>query len=235
MQDIEKNDVDISKLFQWGTSMELAMPQSDVTVWMKLLGDADVNRARIYALRKSAEMRIKMLDGDSDERVGLLPPLDTSNKTKVVELLLTLRIREISEIARKDVKIKYPNELKSDATLEEQEKHQAIIDDFPKYVTDLNRKAIDKDVVKERKRLQSLPMEELESLYTETMVEHVCETEMYKAFQDKSVWMACYQDDNYILPLFADFETFVNLPTLIKNQLIDFYGTLSIDIDTLKK
>lgn len=235
MQDIEKNDVDISKLFQWGTSMKLAMPQSDVTVWMKLLGDADVNRARIYALRKSAEMRIKMLDGDSDERVGLLPPLDTSNKTKVVELLLTLRIREISEIARKDVEIKYPKELKSDATLEEQEKHQAIIDDFPKYVTDLNRKAIDKEVAKERKRLQSLSMEELESLYTETMVEHVCETEMYKAFQDKSVWMACYQDDNYILPLFADFETFVNLPTLIKNQLIEFYGTLSIDIDTLKK
>jgi hypothetical protein len=235
MKDIEKNDVDISKLWQWGTSLELETPRKTITVWIKVLGDADINRARIYALRKSAEMRAKLLDLDSDERIALIPPLDTGNHKKVVELLLTLRIKEITDVALKDVDIKYPKDLKSDATLEEQEKHQAIIDGFPEYVSDLHDKAITKEADKERKRLSKLPMEQLNDLYVETLLDHVCESEMYRAFQDRSVWLACYQDENYILPLFAEFEDFANLPTNVKNQLIDFYGTLSIDIDTLKK
>jgi hypothetical protein len=80
MKDIEKNDVDISKLFKWGTSTTVQTPRGDAIVWMKILGDADVNKARIYALRRSAEMRAKMVDLDSDERIALLPPLDTTNK-----------------------------------------------------------------------------------------------------------------------------------------------------------
>lgn len=235
MKDIEKNDVNISKLFAWGQSLELSTPQKDITVWIKVLGDADVNKARIYALRRSAEMRGRMMDLESDERVALIPALDTSSKPKVVELLLTLRVKEIAEVANKSVELKYPVEPKSTASLEEQEKHQEAIDNFPEYVSDLHRKAIDKEVIKERKRLKKLSIEELESLYVETLVEHVCETEMYKAFQDRSVWLACFRDDDYILPLFTEFDDFLNLPTDVKNQLVDFYGTLAIDIDTLKK
>ena len=202
---------------------------------MKILGDADVNRARIYALRKSADMRESMLNLDSDERVGLIPVLDTSNKNKVVEMLLTLRVKELADVANDKVNIKYPKDLRSTATLEEQEKHQKIVDDFPAYVAELHRKAMNKEVVKERKRLNRLSMEKLEKLYTDTLVEHVCETEMYKAFQDRSVWLACYQDDRYKVLLFSEFTDFADLPTEIKDQLVDFYGTLSIDIDTLKK
>ncbi len=235
MKDIEKNDVDINMLFKWGTSMDLSTPRGDIVVWVKVLGDADVNRARIYALRMSAEMRKKMMDVESDERIALIPPLDTGNKSKVVEMLLTLRVKELADVANKNVKIKYPSDLKSTASLEAQEKHQKVVDDFPTYVAGLHRKALDKEVAKERKRLNRLSMEKLESLYTETLVEHVCETEMYKAFQDRSVWMACFQDENYILPLFSEFNDFLDLPTPVKSQLIDFYGTLSIDIDTLKK
>ena len=235
MKDIEKNDVDFSKLFKWGTSMDLATPQGNVEVWMKVLGDADVNRARIYALRKSAEMRKKMMDLDSDERVALVPALDTSTKKKVVELLLTLRIREISEAATKDIEIVYPKDLVTTASLEEQEKYQAVVDGFPTYVEKLTKKAVDKEVIKERKRLNKMSMEELEELYTSTLIEHVCETEMYQAFQDKTVYFACFKDKTYIISLFASFEDYLNLPTEVKNTLSDFYGTLSIDVDTLKK
>jgi hypothetical protein len=99
----------------------------------------------------------------------------------------------------------------------------------------MHRKAIEKETAKERKRLKKMSLANLEELYTETMVNHVCENEMYRAFQDRSVWLACYQDENFIMPLFAEFNDFINLPTEVKTQLIDFYATLSIDIDTLKK
>lgn len=235
MKDIEKNDVDISKLFKWGQSMTLATPKKDITIWLKILGDADTNRARIYALRRSTEMRAKLLDLDSDERIGLIPVLDTSNKTRVVELLLTLLVKEIAAQADKNVKIKYPTEPASTASLEEQEKHQAIVDNFPKYVTDLTKKAINKEVVKERKRLNKLSIKALEELYIDTSVNHICEGEMYNAFQNKAVSMSCFQDDNYIIPMFSDVDDFLNLPTEVKNQIIDFYATLAIDVDTLKK
>jgi hypothetical protein len=235
MKDIEKNDVDISKLFKWGTSTTVQTPRGDAIVWMKILGDADVNKARIYALRRSAEMRAKMVDLDSDERIALLPPLDTTNKNKAVEVLLTILIKEITDVALKDVDIKYPVDPTSDASLEELEKHQAVVDNFPNYVSEMHRKAIEKETAKERKRLKKMSLANLEELYTETMVNHVCENEMYRAFQDRSVWLACYQDENFIMPLFAEFNDFINLPTEVKTQLIDFYATLSIDIDTLKK
>ncbi len=235
MKDIEKNDVDISKLFKWGQSMTLATPKGNVTIWLKILGDADTNRARIYALRRSTEMRAKLLDLDSDERIALIPVLDISNKTKVVELLLTLLVKEIAAEADKNVKIVYPKEPTSSASLEEQEKHQAVIDDFPTYVTNLTKKAINKEVVKERKRLNKLSKKELEELYIETSVSNICEGEMYNAFQNKAVSMSCFQDDNYIVPMFSDFNDFLDLPTEVKNQIVDFYATLAIDVDTLKK
>lgn len=235
MKDIEKNDVDINKLFKWGASMDLATPQGNLVVWMRVLGDADVNRARIYALRRSAEMRAKMLDIDSDERVALIPVLDTSSKTKVVELMLTLRIREITEIATQGLEIVYPKDLASTASLEEQEKHQAVIDNFPSYIEKLTKKAINKEVAKERRRLNKMSVEELEELYTSTLIEHACETEMYQAFQDKTTCFACFKDENYVLPLFVSFEDYLDLPTEVKITLSDFYGTLSIDVDSLKK
>ena len=235
MKDIERNDVDISKLFEWGQSMTLATLQGDMTLWFKILGDADVNRARIYALRSSAEMRETLLDLDSDERYALIPVLDTSTKDKAVELLLTLLIKDMTSEISDDLDITYPKEPSSDATLEEQEKYQAIVDSFPEYVLELTKKAIDKEVKKERKRLNKMSMEKLDELYVETMINHICETSMYNAFQDKTVSMACFKDENYVIPMFNSLEDFQNLPTEIKNQLTDFYGTLAIDIDTLKK
>ena len=235
MKDIEKNDVDISKLFKWGQNMTLNTPQGDVEVWIKVLGDADINRARIYALRRSAEMRKKMLDLNSDERIALIPVLDTSSKAKVVELMLTLRIRETTEDATENLEIKYPKELPTTASLEEQEKYQAVVDNFPSYIEKLTKKAVERGVTKERKRLSKMSVVELGKLYISTLVEHVCETEMYQAFQDKTTYFACFKDENYILHLFDNFDDYLDLPTEVKTTLSDFYGTLSIDVDTLKK
>ena len=235
MKDIEKNDVDISKLFEWGARMTLATPKKDVDVWVRVVGDADVNKARVYALRKSAELRKKLINRDSDERIAMIPELDKESKPKVVELLLTLLIKGISADALDNLDIKYPAELRSDASLEEQEKHQAIIDGFPEYVEGLTKKAIDKGVSKERKRLNKMSMDRLEDLYVDTLIEQLCEAEMYQSFQDKVVYFACFLDEAYTVPLTTDFDDFLNLPTEAKTALADFYGTLTVDIDALKK
>jgi hypothetical protein len=235
MKDIEKNDVNISNLFQWGAKMTLATPRGDVEVWMKIVGDASINRARVYALRKSADMRKKLKDLESDERIAMIPELDVESKEATVEFLLTLRIREITDLAIPNVKITYPTEPESTASLEEQEQFQATVDSFPAYVEDLTQKEVEKEVEKERKRLSKLSVEDLEKLYISTMIDKITENEMYQAFQDKTVYYACFTDDTYKVPLFSSFDDYLDLPTEAKTKLADFYGTLSLDIDTLKK
>ena len=235
MKDIEKNDVSISKLFQWGAQMVLPTPRGNIDVWMKIIGEADINRARVYALRKSSDMRKRLKDLDSDDRIAMIPDLDLSNKDKVVELLLTLLIKDITDVAIENTEIKYPKELPSTASMEEQEKYQKTIDDFPAYVEALTKAQIDKGVEKERKRLYKLSTDDLEELYVSSMINRICEHEMYQRFQDKTVFFACFTDDTYKTHLFESFEDYQDLPTEISTLLSDFYSTLSIDIDYLKK
>jgi hypothetical protein len=235
MKDIEKNDVSISKLFKWGAKMVLPTPQGNVDIWMKIIGDADIGRARVYALRKSSDMRKRLKDLDSDDRIAMIPDLDLSTKDKVIELLLTLLIRDITNIAIENTEIKYPKELLSTASVEEQEEYQKIVDGFPAYVEALNKVQIDKGVEKERKRLYKLSDKDLEELYVNSMINRICENEMYQCFQDKTVFFACFTDDTYKTHLFESFEDYQDLPTEISTLLSDFYSTLSIDIDYLKK
>jgi hypothetical protein len=235
MKDIEKNDVNISNLFVWGAKTTIPTNKGEKDIWVRVVGDADISRARVYALRKSAELRRKLKDLDSDERMAMIPEFDADSKEQAIELLLNLRIKEITDDALDDVEIVYPKEPASDASLEEQEEYQASVDNFPKYVEKQTRKAVETQVEKERERIKNMSMEGLEELYVNTLVNQLCETEMYQAFQDKTVFYACFTDENYTSPLFSDFEMYLNLPLEIKEKLATFYGTLTLDIDTLKK
>jgi len=236
MNDIEKNDVDISKLFQWGDSMELQTPSGKtITVWMRIIGDSETNRARVYALRQSADLRKKLKDENSDERIAMIPELDETDKDKVIEILLALNIKELTDRAYENMDIKYPKEPASDASLEEQEQYQAIIDGFPKYVEERTNEILEKEINRERKNLAGVSIEGLKQMYFDLLLRQLCETEMYKSFQDMTVYFACYKDPDYTERLFSSFDAFDNLPTSVKEVLATFYGTLTIDIDNLKK
>ena len=48
--------INISTLFKWGTELEIDTPQGKQPFWMRIVGDADINRARVYALRNISKM-----------------------------------------------------------------------------------------------------------------------------------------------------------------------------------
>lgn len=235
MKDIEKNDVKISKLFLWGDKIDLETPQGTIEVWMRVIGDADVNRARVYALRKSADLRKKLKDVDSDEHIALIPMLDITDKEKAVEAILIFQVKKFADQAFKDLDIKYPVEPDSDASLEEQEAYQKTVDEFPDYVNKLTEKAITKLSNKERGRLKRLKDAKLQDFYSKLVIESLCETEMYHAFQDMTVYFACFTTQEYNTRMFNNIEEYVNLPTEVKTILADFCGALTVDIETLKK
>jgi hypothetical protein len=101
---LEKQDVDVSKLFNWSKKVEIK-DDKDVTIieaYVRIIGDAELGRCRVYGLRKSAEMRKKLMDFDSDERVAYIGDISTFTKDRLIDLILVQTMKELSAEARKN-------------------------------------------------------------------------------------------------------------------------------------
>jgi hypothetical protein len=231
----ERNDVDISKLFSWGNKFTIE-GKGDVKVeaYIRLLGDADLNRARVFALRKSAELRRKLKTPDSEERMARIPEVDLVEKDALVENLVTYYIREATMKAYNEVDVPEPKPLDSDATLEEQEKFQEEVDSYPDRLNEAIRDFITKEIDKERKKLNKRTKEELAEEYEQTLINRHCENEMVKRMKEMCVFLGTYYDPDYKTRLFSSFEQFDNLPVEIKKQFIEHYSSLEISTDELK-
>ena len=130
---IEKNDVDISKLFHYGDEFVVTGQGTDTsTVFMRLVGDAEINRARIFAIRKSAELRKRLRTPDSDERIAFIPSLEDITKEELIQILVKYALSDFAREAIKEVAMIYPKEPSSDEPLEKHEQYQEIVDNFEK-------------------------------------------------------------------------------------------------------
>ncbi len=237
---VEKNDIDISKLFGWGRVFEIIDPKDQsaaALVYMKLLGDADLSRARVYALRKSSEMRRKLKDENSDERLAWVRTIDEVEKHDLVNLIVLFSGREISNNARQSVKLPTPKPPKSNARLEKMEKFQKDVDDYPEKRAKAISKAVEKEVETLKESLNNRTKEELYKEYVRLLIDEYCEREALTAFEDMQTYLGCYSDDTYKSDkrFFSDFDEFNNLEPTVKAQFKDAYRSLDIDLAELKK
>lgn len=244
---VEKNDVDINKLFGWGRVIEVFDPQTnkvDTLVYMKLLGDADLGRARVYALRKSAEMRRKLKDTNSDEYLAWVRDINEVEVADLVNLITVFSMREISNNARAKVKIPTPKPPKSTAKLEKMEDFQKQVDAYPEKRAKAIEDAINKEIAILQKSLNEKSKEELYRMYVKQLVDEFCERAAVDAFEDYQTYLGCYEDDSYKPEkrFFKDketgepsFEVFDNLEPTVKAQFKDAYRSLDIELSELKK
>lgn len=234
---LEKNDIDISRLFRWSDRFELLSPSKEIidTIYLRIVGDAEMNRARIMALRKSSELRKKLLNLDSDERVGYVPELETLGRDKIIGYITFVRSKNIYKEVAQDIQVPVPKELPSNASQERQEKHQQEIDDYPNKM----RAAIEAEVTKRLenivKSINEKPVEELYKTYVEDLINDLCEAEMYDKFVDYCTFFGAYSDEELTVKYFNSQEEFENIPSYIKKQIREFYTSLEIDMSTLKK
>lgn len=237
---VEKNDVDLTKLFGWGRVFEVIDPRDEsvqVLVYMKLLGDADLGRARTFALRKSAEMRRKLKDENSDERLAWVRSIDEVEVSDLVNLITIFSSREISNNAKSKVKLPTPKPPKSNAKLAKMEAFQKEVDEYPAKKAKAISEAIQNEVDSLKKTLEGKPKEELYKEYVRLLVDEFCEREAITAFDDMQVYFGCYTDDTYKADkrFFKDFEEFDNLEPTVKQQFKDAYRSLDIEVSELKK
>ena len=235
MKDIDKNDVKISKLWNWGSEFTINTSQGEITFWMRIIGDADLNRARVFGLRQSAVLRKKLKQDDSDERLALVPELAMDEKDKIIDAIILYMITDLTERGQKKLDLKYPKEPDADASLEEHEKFQEELDSWPAHVEKEITEKYNKEVDIEKKRLNKLSEAELLKEYEKTLINKLSENEFLRGFQEMCVYCATYTDNTYSERLFDSIEEFQNLPTDIKEKFLVFYTTLNIPTEELKK
>lgn len=233
----EQNDVDISKLFNWGKKIDVLddRGQNLFSCHMRLIGDAEINRARVLALRQSAELRRKLVDVTTEENLAFIIPIDSFENDGLMSYIAAFKIRDFTKIASKQLDMPFPKELKSDASIEEQEKYQAAVDSYPQRYEDKLKDEVGKLLDKELDKLRTQSKETLYEMYKKLVIDNLCETQMLESLRDYMVYFGTYRDDDYKVRLFKTFDEFDNLPSTIKNQLVDAYDTLEINVDDLKK
>jgi hypothetical protein len=240
MDTVERQDVDISKLFNWGRVFEVINPQTDeaeAIVYMKLLGDADLGRARVYALRKSAELRRKLKDTNSDEYLAWVRDINEVEKEDLINLISVFSMREIAQSARNNVRIPTPKPPKSNAKLEKIEAFQKQVDDYPSKKQKAIQDYMEKEIGILKKSLETKSKEELYRQYVKELVDEFCEREAISAFEDYQTYLGCYSDDGYRSDsrFFHSFDDFDNLESTVKTQFKDAYRSLDIELSELKK
>lgn len=235
--EVEKNDVDISKLFIWGKKYEIVDSNNQViyTVYMRLPGDADLNRTRVYALRKSQELRKKLRDANSDERLLYVKDQEEMSKDELVYTIVALSMREINQRAAREVKVPRPKAPKSDAKLEKLEKYQEELDNFPKKYREALQKFIKTEVDRLKKALDSQNDDELYKMYVRLQIDEFCELEAFRAYKEMELFLGCYKDPDYNERCWDSFEKFENFDPNMKAELKAQYETLEVRMDELKK
>lgn len=237
IRDIEKNDVDISELFKWNKEIEIEDTISNLKIkfYMRLLGDADLGRARVNGYRKASDLRKKLKTKDSDERLALLAEMiDFADDDIIIKSVQVLRMPDIYQRAIKEVSLPEPKE-PDDDELEKWEEYQEKVDKYSAEFKDEVEKISSKLMAEDEKYLKSKNTEELYKIYENEVINRVCQEEMNNAFYDMTIYLATFKDDKFKIPAFKSLENFNNVHPLLKKRLREEYQKLELGIDLLKK
>lgn len=234
---VERNDVDIKPLFAWSREFEVVFGDEErvTTIYMRILGDADMNKARVSSLRRSAELRRKLKDLNSDERIAYIKDIDELDPDIMVTTIIALSMKDIAKLIEPKVQIKIPKQPRSDASTEEHEKYQAEVDSFPDRRREELAGLIEKEILSRREKLSQEPKESLYKMYIAKLIDEICEQEILLAFREWCAYLGSYKNPELTERLFSSFEEFSNLSPDLKSQFIEEYSSMELYGEELKK
>ncbi len=238
MRSAERNDVDITKLFRYKTEVEVKdeLTGDSGKFYLRIIGDADLNRARVFGLRKAAQLRKELKDPESEIREAYITEYKhILSKDLLLESILIMRTSEMQREIVSMTDVPEPRAPKSDAPQEKHEAFQLEVDTYEaKYRKEYGKNArkIEK---RERKALENIGEEELYAIYEGTVIDRMCTEEMTTRYYEMCVFMGTYGDSNYKKRAFSGFEEFDNASSHLKDRLMEQYRSLELGMSELKK
>jgi len=238
MRTAEKNDVDITQLFRYKTEVEVKDELSGEVgkFYLRIIGDADLNRARVFGLRRAARLRKALQEPGSELREAYITDQsDVLSREVLLEGILLLNVGELQKQIVNMTDVPEPRAPKSDASQEEQEAFQLEIDEYEnKYRTayDKNAKKVEKI---ERKKLEAMSDDELYQFYEGSIINKLALEEMTKRYYEMCVFLGTYKDLEYKTRAFDNYEDFDNASVYLKERLQEQYRYLELGMLELKK
>lgn len=227
---------EIKRIFNWFGEQEITDTQGQTyKVYIRLVGDDDATKARVYALRKSNELRKKLRDPESDEYNAVILPVEFLENEQLIAEILQAKLIELYQQAGKEVRHKYPKEPAGDADLAEQEKYQTALDNWQ---SELNKKIEEWIEPRYSKLMFEYGSKLVEDLRRECRIvreNNWCSNEFQLKFKDMCTYSGTFSDVEMKESFFSSIEEFNNLRTEVKTQFIDFYSDLDLSTEELKK
>jgi len=235
---VERNDVDITKLFRYEKEVEIKdeISQKSGKFYLRIIGDADMNRARVFGLRESSRLRKALKDPTSFEREAFISELPEFKSDEIlVQAILLLATAEIHREAVNNTDVPEPKLPKGDAPLKELEKYQEEVDGWgDKYNHELD-KTMRKLQRKEQKRLEKFERDDLYAIYEGYIIDRLCSEEMSTKYYSNYVYLGTYADPKYKKRAFTNFDEYDNASSHLKDRLTEQYRLLEVGMDELKK
>lgn len=240
----------ISDLLKWRTDItlkdlegkDIIDPTTDqpVTLWLRIIGDEDLQETYKKARAASSLRRKSLLDKVSDDYFAAIDPIREGTREELVEIIKAARTSNLAQEAQ--VNVVRPDEVEIEAvavdpdapTLEEQEKldaaNQKQEDDYNKALGEyqLTRIAIlDAE-------LEAKTLEELRAMAEDDVITIVAQSAYIGELIDQKLWRAVYLDKTCRERAFDSVEDWRQTDQLIKDQLIERYLKLEQNPDEIK-
>jgi len=237
LTNIEKNDVDISKLFAYKSEITILPPglERPVVFYQRVVGDSIQGQAKVYALRKGAELRENLRNPKWENKKAYIPNFSKMKKDEVINIIVALSLQELSIEAINETQVTEPKEPDGNSTLEEQENYQKEIDDYPDRYGKQVAKSLETKVDVLKKALNQVSKDLLIGKYEEALINQLVSNEFTKHFQDYVTYHGTFNSDEYVNRIFKSMEDFTSSPTELRKALISNYNKLELKSQDLKK
>jgi len=227
----------IENLFRWNRETPIVDTKGVQIgkVYQRLCGDADIQKARITALRYSRELRIKLKNKDSDEYLAYVDGYNDLNKEQLTDLILFNEIMTIREKVEKDFNFSFPKEPDEEGTTEDWEQYQELQDTYESRRLDKLNEKLTKEIQYRREELSANSMEFLQEAVILTKISGLCENELKVRFMEMVTYLGTFRDKKMKKRAFSSFTDFLDAPDILKNQLMEGYNSLEISSINLKE
>jgi hypothetical protein len=227
----------IENLFKWSRETPILDSKGEQIgkVYQRLCGDADIQKARITALRYSRELRIKFKDKNSDEFLAYVDGYNDLNKSQLTDLILFNELISIRDKVEKGFNFPFPKEPDIEANTEDWEEYQSLQDTYESRRLEKLNELLTKEIQNRREELESESFEFLQDAVILSKISGLCENELKVRFMEMVTYLGTFRDKKMKKRAFSSFQDFLDAPDILKNQLMEGYNSLEISSINLKE
>lgn len=234
-------------LLRWSKEIELkkddGTPVLDkhgesVKVWLRVIGDQDLEDSYRAARAASARRRATLRDKNSDDYLATLSIIEEANQEACTEIIVAAQRRDFNQQAFVNVvrpELPKLNEVAEDAdapTLEEQEKFDQLTEKLnTEYLTALDAYVDDREVAL-RSELLTKPIDELRDMTAKALADVQSLETFISELNIQKTYRATYSDRLFKEPAFENLHEFRQFK--LREQLMNEYGVLELAPDDVK-